>query len=169
MALFFQFMALTPRKVQVLGKDGFTEEDYDYEPGNMIPSHMPGENRDLASPTPLLQRARWHMSNFIFHVTPNSSHQITQMSKKMLNLQLFRAAGLPFPMDPWTLAESMDMNIGPTPEGTANQLDRWKKWMEMVKELMPQQQGKGAGRNPSGGAAPHLVQKAGRQTVAESR
>jgi len=170
MALFFQFMAITPRKVQVLGKDGFTEEDFDYEPGNMIPSHMPGEDRGLSSPTPLLQRARWHMSNFVFHVTPNSSHQITQMSKKMLNLQLFRAAGLPFPMDPWTLAESMDMNIGPTPEGTANQLDRWKKWMEMVRELMPQQGGKGgAGRPPSGGAAPHLVQKGGRQTVAESR
>lgn len=170
MALFFQFMAITPRKVQVLGQDGFTEEDFDYEPGNMIPSHLPGEQRDLPSPTALLQRARWHMNNFIFHVTPNSSHQITQMSKKMLNLQLYRAAGLPFPMDPWTLAESMDMNIGPTPEGTSNQLQRWKKWMEMVKELMPQGGGKGQqGRPPSGGAPPHLANKGGRQTVAESR
>lgn len=170
MSLFFQFMAITPRKVQVLGQDGFTEEDFDYEPGNMIPSHMAGESRDLPSPTSLLQRARWHMSNFIFHVTPNSSHQITQMSKKMLNLQLFRAAGLPFPMDPWTLAESMDMNIGSTPQGTSNQLERWVAWMKMVKDLMPQQGGKGQqGRPPSGGAAPHLVNKGGRQTVAESR
>jgi hypothetical protein len=170
MALFFQFMATTPRKVQVLGKDGFTEEDFDYEPGNMIPAHLPGEQRDLTSPTSLLQRARWHMSNFVFHITPNSSHQITQMTKKMLNLQLFRMAGMPFPMDPWTLAESMDMNIGPTPEGTANQFDRWKAWMKIVKEMMPQPQGGGGkGRPPSGGAPPHLQQKGGRQTVAESR
>jgi len=170
-ALFFQFMALTPRIVQAIGKDGYTEETFDYEPGNLIPSHMAGEDRTKTSPTPLLQRARWHMSNFIFHVTPNSSHQITQMSKKMLNLQLFRAAGLPFPMDPWTLAESMDMNIGPQPEGAADQMQRWVAWMKMVKELLPQQGGgKGQqGRPPSGGAAPHLVNKGGRQTVAESR
>ncbi len=169
-ALFFQFMSTTPRKVQVLGDDGFSEEDFDYEPGQMVPSHLPGENRDMPSPTSLLQRARWHMSNFIFHVTPNSSHQITQMAKKMLDFQLFRSAGLPFPMDPWTLAKSMDMNIGPEPPGTKNQLERWVAWMKMVKELMPQPQGKGGGRPPSGGAPPHMQQKAnGRQTVSESR
>lgn len=172
MALFFQFMAITPRKVQVLGQDGVTEEDYDYEPGNMIPSHMPGEERELTSPTSLLQRARWHMSNFIFHVTPNSMHQITQMSRKMIYLQLFRAAGLPFPMDPWTLAEAMDMNIGPTPPGSANQFDRWKAWMKIVKETMGEMGGGqgGAGRPPSGHAPPHMKQRPnGSTTVAESK
>jgi len=172
MALFFQFMAITPRIVQVLGQDGITEETFDYDPGNMIPSHMPGEDRSMPSPTPRITRSRWHMGNFIFHVTPNTSHNITQMGKKMLNLQLYRGSGLPYPMDPWTLAESMDQNIGPTPEGTSNQFQRWVKWMEIVKTVMGGMQGgqgKGAGRPPSGGAAPHLVQKGGRQTVAESR
>jgi hypothetical protein len=167
MALFFQFMSTTPRKVQVLGQDGVTDEDYDYEPGKMIPSHMPGDDRSMPSPMSLLQRARWHMGNFIFHVTPNSSHAITQMSKKMLNFQLFRAGGTPYPMDPWTLAESMDQNIGATPPGATNQLQRWVAWMKMVRELMPQPQGKGAGRPPSGNAPPHMAK--GGQTVAESK
>jgi hypothetical protein len=170
MALFFQFEAVTSRKVQVLGPDGETEEDYDYEPGNMIPSHLPGEQRDMPSPTSLVQRARWHMQNFIFHVTPNSMHQITQMSRKMIYLQLFRATGTPFPMDPWTLAEAMDMNIGPTPSGTANQMDRWKAWMKMVAEMMPQGGQGQRGHPPSGHAPPHMKQRPnGSTTVAESR
>lgn len=167
MALFFQFMAITPRKVQVLGRDGFTEEDFDYDPGNMIPSHMPGEDRSLPSSSGLLLRARWHMSNFIFHVTPNTSHNITQMSKKMLNLQLFRSAGLPYPMDPWTLAESMDQNIGPTPEGAADQFQRWVKWMQIVQKVMGQGQQPQKGRPPSGHQPPHMAK--GGSTIAESK
>jgi hypothetical protein len=171
MALFFQFIAITPRTVQVLGPDGVTEASFDYEPGNMLPSHLPGEDQNVASPTPILDRAKWHMQNFIFHVTPGTLHNITQMAKKMMNLQLFRASGLPFPMDPWTLAESMDMNIGPTPQGATNQFERWVHWMKLVQQLMPQKQGQ-KGRPPSGNAPPHQVQKGGvggRSTVVESK
>jgi len=171
-ALFFQLMALTPRTVQVLGEDGVTEESFDYEPGNMLPSHLPGEDPNVQSPTPVLDRAKWFMQNFIFHVTPGTLHQVTQMAKKMMNLQLFRASGLPFPMDPWTLAESMDMNIGPAPTGTTNQFDRWKAWMKIVSELMPQKGQAQKGRPPSGNQPPHQVQKGGpggRSVVSESK
>ena len=186
-ALFFQFYT-TPRKVQLLGADGVTEEDYDYEPGSMIPSHIPGENRDGPSPTPLWKRARWHMDNFIFHVTPNSLHQITQMARKMLYLQLYRMGGTPFPMDPWTLADQLDMFIGSPPDGTKDMMERWAEWMGRVRDVMqavapPGAPGAGGapgggpaglvpkkpGRPPSGNAPPHLVQKGGRQTIAESR
>lgn len=171
--LAFQFYT-TARKVQVLGQDGITEEDYDYDPGNMVPSHLAGESRDLPSPTPIWKRARWHMENFVFHVTPNSLHQITQMTRKMLYLQLYRMAGMPFPMDPWTLADQLDIHIGSPPEGTSDMVERWAAWAKQAKDLMQQlggaPGGKGAGRPPSGNAPPHLqVKQGGRTTVAESR
>ncbi len=67
--LFFQFYD-APRRVQVMGQDGMTETDYDYEPGNLVPSHMPGEPTDteighisngagsLASPKCIFWRSR---------------------------------------------------------------------------------------------------------------
>jgi hypothetical protein len=168
-ALFFQFYT-APRRVQILGgKDGLVEEDYDYEPASMIPSHMIGESTDTSSSTPLWQRARWHMDNFVFHVTPQSLHQITQMARKMLYLQLYRMTGTPFPMDPWTLGKEMDITIGSEPPATKDIMARWVAWMKLVGEIMPQKPGQGAGRKPSSHAAPHIVNKGGRQTVAESR
>jgi hypothetical protein len=168
-ALFFQFYN-APRRVQILGeKDGLVEEDYDYEPASMLPSHVLGESTDTASPTPLWQRARWHMDNFVFHVTPQSLHQITQMSRKLLYLQLFRQGGTPFPMDPWTLGKELDIDIGKEPPATKDIISRWIEWRKVIQQMMPQGQPGQAGRKPSGGAAPHLVNKGGRQTVAESR
>jgi len=168
--LFFQFYN-APRRVQLLGfQDGIVEEDFDYEPASMIPSHVLGEPTDSASPTALWQRARWHMDNFVFHVTPQSLHQITQMSRKMLYLQLYRMSGAPaFPMDPWTLAKELDITIGEEPPATKNIMQRWIEWRKILQQMMPQPQPGQAGRKPSGGTAPHLVQKGGRQTVAESR
>jgi len=66
----------------------------------------------------------------------------------------------------------MDMNIGPTPEGATNQFQRWVAWMKIVQQLMPQKQGQGKGRPPSGNQPPHQVQKGGaggRSVVAESK
>src|SRR5262249_13071844 len=35
------------RRIQILGKSGMTEEDYDFDPGNMIPSHLPDELEEI--------------------------------------------------------------------------------------------------------------------------
>lgn len=128
---FFQYYT-APRRMQLLGSDGFTTEDFDFEPGNMIPARMPWEPDGTPSKFSYFQRAREHSNNFFYFCVPGSLHQITQMSQKLLYLQLQRSG---FPMDPWTLAEVMDIpNFGPAPNGTTNVMERWVAWQKMQVE-----------------------------------
>jgi hypothetical protein len=202
---FFQYYN-APRRVQMLGEDGITEQDYDYEPGSMVPSHAPDEmeskpSEDGGKPTMTapnspsrftsLERAKMWAQSFYFHITPYSLHNITQMSQKMLYLQLFRSG---FPLDWWSVAEACQVpNFGPPPKGTTNVMERWmaQKDIEMEQNIEMQQkiaaaqaaaQGGPAaapgsvpggptgpnggprgtgGRAPSGGAPPKIVQKDG--------
>lgn len=158
---FFQYYT-APRRVQMLGEDGVTEQDMDFEPGNMVPSHMPDEvPTEGASKKTMLERARHYCQNFYFHITPYSLHNITQMSQKLLYLQLQRAG---FPLDPWTLAESCQVpNFGPPPKGTTNVIERWMAWQDIQSEHLVEMQQKiaaitgqlmPAGAQPPGGMGP---------------
>jgi hypothetical protein len=175
----------TKRRVQMQGKDGITEEDYDYDPGNMIPSHLPDEmarikagtlDKNTPSRAGIVQRAQMHLDSCYFHVTPNSLHQITQLTRKLLLLQLFKAG---FPIDPWTIADSFDLDNFGTPDKVAKLLgadktptDMMGRWI-MFKELMVKlggADGKQKGRPPSGQQSPAIQSKDGgaRSTVRES-
>jgi hypothetical protein len=149
---FMQYYDLK-RRVQILGRDGVTEEDFDYDPGNMIPSHLPDEIArielkqmlpDAPSRASIVERAKAHINSCYFHITPNSLHQITQLTRKLLNIQLFKAG---FPIDPWWVAESMDIPDFGDPEkirvilGMENlpipsdRMGRWIMWMELQAKL----------------------------------
>jgi hypothetical protein len=130
-SMVFQFYTAA-RKVQVLGPDGLTEEDFDFEPDSMVPSHFPWQ--DPTSPVaPRHKRAQWHQNNFVFHVTPNSLHQITQMTRKLLFLQLQRSG---VPIDPWTLAEVFDIpNFGKPPNGANTVVERWEAWQRIFAQI----------------------------------
>jgi hypothetical protein len=170
---FFQWYTLA-RRIQMLGSDAVTEEDIDYEPGSLVPAHLPGEDAAKVSATPIWQRRKWHQNNFMFHLTPYSLHQLTQTSRKLILLQLQKAG---FPMDPWTIAEAFDLNnFGPAPEGTITGMERWLAWIHLQRELQQEQQealamaapmgpgqGKGGGRPPSYTAPPQLTMKDGGQ------
>ena len=172
--LFFQFYDAR-RRIQVMGQDGVTEQDYDFEPGNLVPSHMPGEPTETKSKFQQMERARWHMNNIFLEITPNSLHQITQTARKLMLLQLQKTG---FPMDPWTLAEAFDVpNFGSPPVGARTVMERWLAWMRMQAEikqaLAPPQapgQGKGGGRPNSNGKPGHIVNKDGgtRSTISTS-
>lgn len=137
-ALFFQFYT-TPRKIQVLGADGVIEEDFDFEPGNMVPSHMPFETDELPSRYSTMQRAKWHKDNFLFHITPGSMHEITQMSKKLFYLQLSRDGT--FPIDPWTQADVYAIpNFGSPPEDADTVVKRFFAYKKMEMEFQMQMQ-----------------------------
>lgn len=186
---FFQFYT-TKRKVQILGASSITDEDYDYDPGNMIPSHMPWEKElqkeNRASQHSQIERAKYWHEQFSFKIVPNSMHQITQMTRKLLYLQLEKGG---MPLDPWTKAEVFDIpNFGPAPEGATTIIERWMAWEDMKVERQleiaqklqaagiggPGGGGGGGhqpGRKPSGQQSPRMVSKDGgtRQTIAESR
>jgi hypothetical protein len=128
----FQFYTAA-RKVQILGPDGLTEEDFDFEPDSMVPSHFPWQDSTKPSGSPRHVRAQWHQNNFVFHVTPNSLHQITQMTRKLLFLQLQRSG---VPIDPWTLAEVFDIpNFGKPPDGANTVVERWEAWQRIFAQI----------------------------------
>lgn len=139
--MFFEFYT-APRRLQVLGNNGITVQDGDYfEPGTLTPSHLPNENPDQGpSSKSNVERARHFMNSFFFKITPNSLHQITQLSRKLLYVQL-QKAGLP--IDPWTMAEVMDIaNFGAAPQGAITVMQRFVAWEKMKGELQAQVQAK---------------------------
>lgn len=187
-AMAFQYNT-TAMRLRLLGEDGITPEDFDFDPGNMIPSHLPGEDPSKPSRASKMERARAHIDSFQFNVVPNSLTQISAITKKMMALQLWRDPT--FPKDPWSFAEDLDIpNMGPVPPDCHDRIDRFKAWMQLLAQLQQdiagQAQGGGSdpmalvqqmlggqgqvGRPPSGNAPPHFKQRTdGSQTVAESR
>jgi hypothetical protein len=182
----------TARLMQYVGEDGITQEIFDYDPTSLIPSHMPGEpttdvnERPLASMHSKLQRARWFAENLRFFLMPHSVHEITQMTHRLMLLQM-RQRGLP--IDSRTIAEACNVgNFGNKPEGNTVyerfQNEKIEELTLMVRLKAIAQElgidmgalggGKGGGgkggRPPSGQAAPELKRKGdGRPVVTESQ
>lgn len=131
--MFFEFYT-APRRIQVLGPDGITKSDMEpYDPATLIPSHMPGEDQSVISAYSKIERAKKYMNSFFFRITPNSLHQITQLSRKLLYIQLQKAGQ---PIDPWTMAEINDIpNFGKPPAGTNTVYDRWLAFERIKGEL----------------------------------
>lgn len=193
---FFQFYT-APRRMQLLGPDGLTQEDYDYDPGNLIPtSDTVVEMRNmgiLSEGVPYFERARWHKDHFSFAVTPYSLHELNSMTRRLFILQLSKSG---FPMDWWTMADMFDVkNFGSLPmyedpetgemRPAQTVMERWTCQMEMMAHIQaannPQQGApppgmtgkKGPGRPSTGAQPPTLEQKstdAGtRSTIRESK
>ncbi len=176
-SMFFQWYN-APRRMQLLGLDGVTEEDWDFQPGDLIPSHLPGEDTGRSSRMPMWHRAKWHQNNFYFRVVPHSAHQITQTGNQLKVLQLIKNG---IPINPWWLCEMFDLDFGPKPEGVPeNNIALAFAWQEMNAEFkaeMMQKFGGGQpekggqrGRPPSNQKPPQLVAKDGgaRSTVKTS-
>jgi hypothetical protein len=189
---FFQFIN-AKRRMELQGPDGLTDEDWDYEPGTLIPQREPPDSHRSVLNIPAFERARWHKDNFTFTVTPYSLHELNSVTRKLFYLQLALRG---FPLDWWTQAELFDIrNFGPAPTyedpetgeiRTANTImERWTVQMEIMTRL--QQAGGGGGqmtlggkggahrgRPPSGQQPPTLEQKGGleggtRSTIRESK
>ena len=101
-------------------------EMWDGEPGNLVPSHMPGEDPTKTSNFPKWKRAQWFGNEIIFQLTPYTLHKLAQNSRK-LSVALLQKQG--FPIDPWTLAEINDIqDFGPAPKGATTIWMRWVEW-----------------------------------------
>ena len=86
---FFQWYS-APRRMAVLGPDGMSLEDFDFDPGSLIPdgkgfiTDLKGKQQKFNefAGLPKIQRAIKHSSNFTFYVTPNSMLEMQLQSKK---------------------------------------------------------------------------------------
>lgn len=169
----FQF-ATAKRRMQMLGSDGLSEEDFDYDPGTLIPmaqdpdggwSQHPSAPDIRMPPMAVAQfeRARWHKNNFTFSVTPYSLHEFNSTTRKLFMLQLMKTG---FPLSWWTQAEMFDVkNFGPCmfkdEEGNMrearNEIERWTVQLEIQSRVAQaigggQKGGKGGGKGGAGGA-----------------
>ena len=180
-AHFFEFYTVKKRW-QILGRDGVTKEDFDFDPSTLVPS-----NQDLpvvGSGATRSERARVHMRNFHFNIVPNSIYQMTQSTRRLLLLQLAR---LGMPISPIYLMEQFDI---PNPQKMVDEF--WEYKLEEAQKMTEVQiaamamspmgmlggavqqglfgGGSQTGRPPSGQESPHVEQKDGgtRSTISES-
>lgn len=110
---FFQFYD-TPRRLAVLGPDGLTLEDYDYDPGNLIPAFLSDDDKRSNVVRPVYERAKEFLRNFTYHVAPGSLLNAASITSKLLYVQLARAGML----DVYSCLEKLEIpNIGPAPKG----------------------------------------------------
>lgn len=168
-ANFFQFYNL-PRRVSLLGEAGIDLQDFDFDPMNLVPSLEPTDEGYESKWDPKItsraERAKAHVKNFTFQITPNSLLAISQLSRKLTYLQLWRG-GL---MDPWTLFEVLEIpNAGEPPDEAKTITDRLiaAQMIGLTGQVSP------AGRKASGQSAPSMQVKtddtgAPRVTVSES-
>jgi len=187
---FFEFYT-AKKRFQIMGRDGITREDFDYDPASLVPSDI--DLPIIGRTGTRSERARLFMRNFHYYIVPNSIYQMTQTSRRLLLLQLARF-GMPIP--PEYLMENFDL---PNPKKMIE--DFWKYKAEeaihmteiqilaqnfmMANSPMGQvmgamQQGmkggkgdsnpQGEGRPPTGQQAPHMEPKDGgtRMAISES-
>lgn len=120
----------TARVMQYVGEDGVTPETFDYDPATLVPSHMPGEDVHDSSSKPVgskysqIQRARWFAENVRFYLMPHSVHEITQMTYRLLLLQL-RQRGAPIAWS--TVMESCDVPDVKKADGSSVQDQYWSE------------------------------------------
>lgn len=159
---FFQFYTL-PMRIAVLGPRAMTPEDFDFDPGNLIPDFVHDE--DFAGTTGALtaeavnrgprsrvDRASHFLRYFTFHIAPASLLASSEIERKLLYLSLSRA-GL---IDHWTLLEVLGIpNVGDAPQGANNITQRLaaEAEMGMGMSISP------TGRKASGQTMPRMVMK----------
>jgi len=127
----FQYKT-TPELIWAVGDDAMTPANFDYDPGNMIPSHLPHEFRDKPSIYSKMQRARWAAEHVKFLLLPGTMHEIVQTQQKLVYMQLW-AKG--FPIDPVTLGEVLRLgNVGQLDGSTM--IERYFNWKKKEMEMM---------------------------------
>lgn len=114
-ANFFQFYDAAKR-VAIGGPDAQTLQDFDFDPGNMVPAMSQGDPNytpQLDKDKPRDQRAQFFLRLFTFYATPNSLIALNAQQEQLKYLQLARA-GL---IDIWTLLNKLEVpNVGSPPK-----------------------------------------------------
>lgn len=161
---FSQFYTL-PMRLAILGEKGMTTEDFDFDPGNLIPDFVhandfdpltgvPTDEAVFRGPRPKYERAKAFLQQFTYNISSSSLLASSEIERKLLYLQLSRA-GL---VDHWTLLERLDIpNVGAPPDG-AN---------DITSRLMAEQN-MGLGMNASAVGRKATGQSMPRMTVKES-
>lgn len=181
-----QYMT-TSRLMQYNDPETMSMDVWDFDPSNLVPSHMPGEvpfdketQRPIPSQYTLMQRAKMFANNVRFFLMPHSVHEVTQMS---FRLGLMQLRGRGYPISAATVMDSWDIQNVAKPEGNTEQERFWSEKEEEITKMarlqkiveslgiQPMNMGgpKKPGRPNSDKAAPHQETKSdGRPVVSTS-
>lgn len=141
-ALLMQFCT-APRRYHILGDRGLTREDFDYDPGNMIPANKFSSYGDSIFPTTLNERARLHSRRFTYRIIAGAAYQLTDIQHQMMTLQLWRDPKN-FPIGPFTVASMFGINLGVVPEEAGKtEIEQWEWWQRKQSQLGIQLQAQG--------------------------
>jgi hypothetical protein len=178
--LVLQYMD-TSRLIPYITEAGINQV-FDYNPSELVPSHLPGENPEEGSPSTRVKRARWFADSLQFTMTPHSIHEIHQMSYRLMLMQL-RQRG--YPIAACDIMEANDVPDVKRASGSTTQ-DRFyaekQEELEEMQRLQLSAAGMGIdvgammgggkkpeGRQPSGQKPPQMKTKGdGRPVVTES-
>jgi len=145
---FFQFYDL-PKRIAALGQQGITFEDFDSDPGTMIPDERDSEGMSL----PRFERAAKFIDQFTYSIAPGSLLNAASVTNKLMYLQLTRMGACDF----ITLLEKMEVgNIGAPAEAGTTIFERLQWQMQ---NGIGQQPGPASGRKASGQTLPRMVVK----------
>lgn len=110
-----------PKRFRLLGHEGVSVHDFDYDPGSLIPSDIvinsPDFKMDYRSDAyrTRAQRAVALIPQFSLDIEPLSAHDLTSMTKQLLYTRLYE--GGKFPLDSWTFGDVIKVpNMGQAPE-----------------------------------------------------
>lgn len=145
---FMQFDTLAQR-IALLGPSGITFEDFDYDPGTLIPDFVDDDDRASGTVRPRHERARNFLRYFTYHIAPGSLLSASQVTRKLMMVMLSRA-GL---IDHWTLLETLDIpNVGEPPDGANTITER----MAAERSMGLGMQVSAVGRKASGQEMPRM-------------
>lgn len=144
---FFQFYTREQR-IAILGPQGQTFEDFDFDPGNLIPHDVLPPLPD-GSPAPRGERAREFFRYFTWQAAPGSMLRSADLPEQMKYIQLARAGVI----DLITLLEKLNIpNIGVPADMPSGIIPRLQ-WQQANNIGMAQNP---AGRKASGQSSPRL-------------
>lgn len=111
----FQFYN-TARRMVVLGDAGTTLQDFDYDPGNLIPAMREDDEGylpELDTNQDQRDRAQFFLKLFTFYVTPNSLLALNAQAEQLKYTQMMRGGVC----DVWTFWEKLEIpNAGEPPD-----------------------------------------------------
>jgi hypothetical protein len=163
------------KKFTIMGPRGNTPEDFDFDPGNMVPAFVHGddfnEHGDLTmkalmrGPMPVYNRATEVLRHMAYYVMPGSLLESSASERKMIGLQMLREGAL----DLWTFGDLWGVPWYGEPPAGCNDVPSRLAAQASMGIMMGGPPG--GGRPPSGQAPPQFANNGGGQgsAIRESR
>lgn len=148
-ALIFQWYD-TNFRWKLFGYKGMTVHDFDFDPGTLVPSEIPGRkgssDRKFGDARSSLfdtraKRARYLVSTMGVQIERGSLLDITSMTRQLMEMRLWQDPS--FPKDPISLGESLRLsNMGTMDDGPDQdtRIGRAKKWARISTEAIAELQ-----------------------------